>query len=156
MTKSGSPTHPSYPGGHATSAGACTTILKIWLDPHATRCWPGYIVEADRSGLNLKNYTGPEFEGAPIPNDKKENCLTVTGELNKLAHNVAMGRDFSGVHWRVDDVNGIRLGEKVAIHYMQNELDRQPECASRKFKSFDGDFVYITKSGCDPEYESIL
>ena len=28
----GSPTHPAYGAGHATVAGACTTILKAWFD----------------------------------------------------------------------------------------------------------------------------
>ena len=28
----GSPMHPSYGAGHATVAGACTTILKAWFD----------------------------------------------------------------------------------------------------------------------------
>jgi hypothetical protein len=28
----GSPTHPSYPAGHATVAGACVTLLKAWFD----------------------------------------------------------------------------------------------------------------------------
>lgn len=28
----GSPTHPSYGSGHATVAGACTTILKAFFD----------------------------------------------------------------------------------------------------------------------------
>jgi hypothetical protein len=27
----GSPTHPAYGAGHATVAGACTTILKAWF-----------------------------------------------------------------------------------------------------------------------------
>ena len=28
----GSPTHPSYPAGHATVAGACITVLKAWFN----------------------------------------------------------------------------------------------------------------------------
>ncbi len=28
----GSPTHPAYGAGHATVAGACTTILKAWFE----------------------------------------------------------------------------------------------------------------------------
>eukprot|EP00957_Ditylum_brightwellii_P001442 112582-Ditylum_brightwellii.AAC.1 len=67
-----------------------------------------------------------------------------------------MGRDFSGVHWRMDGVSGIRQGEEVAMSYIQNELDRQPECATRKFKSFDGEFVYLTKAGCSQDALDIM
>jgi hypothetical protein len=40
---------------------------------------------------------------------------TVGGELNKLAANVALGRDTAGVHWRSDGVEGLNLGEGVAV-----------------------------------------
>src|SRR4030095_1200137 len=32
MYPEGSPTHPSYPAGHAVIAGACVTILKAFFD----------------------------------------------------------------------------------------------------------------------------
>jgi hypothetical protein len=32
----GSPTHPSYPAGHAVIAGACSTIIKAFFDDLAT------------------------------------------------------------------------------------------------------------------------
>jgi hypothetical protein len=37
--------------------------------------------------------------------------LTVGGELNKLAFNMAFGRDTAGVHSRKDELEGIFLGE---------------------------------------------
>jgi hypothetical protein len=39
----------------------------------------------------------------------------VGGELNKLASNIALGRDIAGVHWRSDGSEGLKLGEAVAI-----------------------------------------
>jgi hypothetical protein len=36
-------------------------------------------------------------------------ALTVGNELNKLASNIALGRDAAGVHYRSDGVQGIRL-----------------------------------------------
>jgi hypothetical protein len=33
------------------------------------------------------------------------------GELNKLAFNMAFGRDTAGVHFRRDEIEGIVLGE---------------------------------------------
>ena len=41
-------------------------------------------------------------------------------ELNKLAANIALGRDTAGVHWRSDGVEGIKPGEKVAITMLAN------------------------------------
>jgi hypothetical protein len=41
--------------------------------------------------------------------------LTVGHELNKLAFNVAFGRDTAGVHFRRDELEGILLGEATAI-----------------------------------------
>jgi hypothetical protein len=81
----GSPLHPSYGAGHATVAGACVTILKAFFDESVVIPNP---VEATADGLNLVPYTGPD--------------LTVGGELNKLASNVAIGRNIGGVHWRSD------------------------------------------------------
>jgi hypothetical protein len=48
-------------------------------------------------GLSLRPWTGGP--------------LTVGGELNKLAFNMAFGRDTAGVHFRKDEIEGITLGE---------------------------------------------
>jgi hypothetical protein len=63
-------------------------------------------VEASADGLSLSAYAGPP--------------LTVGGELNKLAANVAIGRDTAGVHWRTDGIEGMNLGEAVAIGILQD------------------------------------
>jgi hypothetical protein len=98
----GCPTHPSYPAGHAAIAGACTTVLKACLDESHVLPEP---VEASPDGLALRPWRGAD--------------LTVGGELDKLASNVAFGRDFGGVHWRSDGVEGLRLGEEVAIRILE-------------------------------------
>jgi hypothetical protein len=48
-------------------------------------------------------------------------ALTLGGELNKLAYNVANGRNIAGVHWRTDATESIKLGEEVAIRYLREE-----------------------------------
>lgn len=108
----GSPTHPAYGAGHATVAGACTTILKAWFDGsqkfntlrHARTGATLTPVQASADGLSLQPYTGSDSAD-----------LTVEGELNKIAGNVAIGRNFAGVHWRSDYRESLLLGEKVAI-----------------------------------------
>jgi membrane-associated phospholipid phosphatase len=99
----GCPIHPAYPAGHATIAGACTTILKAFFKESFVLANP---VEASADGLSLLPYTGAS--------------LTVGGELNKLAANIALGRDTVGVHWRSDGMEGIKLGEAVAIGVLKD------------------------------------
>lgn len=99
----GVPPHPAYPAGHATIAGACATMVKAFMD----ESWeiPDPVV-ASPDGTELLPYSG-----AP---------LTVGGEMNKLAANVSIGRDHAGVHWRSDSVEGMFLGEQIAIDILRD------------------------------------
>ncbi|TNE49853.1 MAG: hypothetical protein EP343_10515, partial [Deltaproteobacteria bacterium] len=45
----------------------------------------------------------------------KESTLTVEGELNKLASNISIGRDWAGVHYFTDYIESIRMGEQIAL-----------------------------------------
>jgi hypothetical protein len=113
----GSPTHPAYGAGHATVAGACTTILKAWFkedtrlvdlkDPFTEM--PVKPVVAASDGLSLIDYTGADA-----------NQLTVSGELNKVAANIGIGRNIAGVHWRSDHTESLKLGEQLAIGVLQD------------------------------------
>ena len=111
----GSPTHPSYGAGHATVAGACVTVLKAFFDESFVIPNP---VEASADGLSLSPYAGPP--------------LTVGGELNKLASNVAIGRDIACVHWRSDATESLKLGEEVAIRFLREER----ACFNERFNGF--------------------
>jgi hypothetical protein len=99
----GSPIHPSYPAGHATNAGAGATILKAFFNEDMIVPNP---VQAKADGSGLEPY-----QGAP---------LTLGGEINKLAHNVSLGRDAGGVHYRSDGIQGMKLGETVAISILRD------------------------------------
>ena len=94
----GSPTHPAYPAGHATIAGACVTVLKAFFEETAILPEP---VVAAADGSELLAWAGDP--------------LTVGGELNKLANNIALGRDWAGVHYRSDGVDGLLVGEQQAV-----------------------------------------
>jgi hypothetical protein len=104
----GAPTHPAYGAGHATVAGACVTVLKAFFDESFILPDP---VEASASGEGLGSYEGFYTERE----------LTVGGELNKLATNIAIGRNFAGIHWRSDAVDSLKLGEEVAIRFLRDE-----------------------------------
>lgn len=112
----GCPTHPSYTAGHATVAGACVTILKAYYD----ETFPIYEpVMPTPDGTALVRYNGP-------------GPLTVGGELNKLAMNIAHGRNLAGVHWRSDATQSMLLGEKIAISILRD----QRECYNEDFNGF--------------------
>jgi len=119
----GSPMHPSYPGNHAATTGAAVTILKaFYSEAHP---WPDP-VEASADGSALVPY-----RGAPI---------TVGGELDKLASNMAIGREMAGIHYRSDTIAGLRLGEAVAIALLGEARALYPERLDAfRFTSFDGE-----------------
>jgi hypothetical protein len=56
----------------------------------------------------------------------------VGGELNKLASNIALGRNIAGVHWRSDTTESLKLGEEVAIRFLREERD----CFNDRFDGF--------------------
>jgi hypothetical protein len=70
--------------------------------------------------------------------------LTVGGELNKLASNVSLGRDFAGVHWRSDGMEGLQLGEAVAIGILGDERGAFTESFSGfSLTKFDGTTITV-------------
>jgi hypothetical protein len=125
----GAPTHPSYGAGHATVAGACVTILKAWFDESFPIENP---VISNANGTALVNYTGPD-----------KDSLTVGGELNKLAANIAIGRNMAGVHYRSDYTESIKLGEIVAIGILEEQKLTYNENHSFTFTRFDGTSITI-------------
>jgi len=73
---------------------------------------------------------------------------TVGDEIDKLAFNISMGRDWAGIHFRSDCLGGIRLGEDVAISILQELSGTYSEDFNGfQFKRFDGISVQITPRG---------
>ena len=120
----GSPLHPSYGAGHATVAGACVTILKALFDEKTPIRNP---VVPSADGLTLVPYSGADRDR-----------LTVGGELDKLTANIAIGRNFAGVHWRSDYSESLRLGEAIAVSVLQDQKATYgEEFAGFTFTGFD-------------------
>lgn len=140
----GSPMHPAYGAGHATVAGACVTILKAWFDHGALLCNEGkgfaYVPEKDGSKLVdlAERYRHPKFGG-----DLKECPLTVEGELNKLASNISIGRNWAGVHFFSDYVESFCLGEQIALGILEEQKLTYGENFSMTVPLFDGTVVRI-------------
>jgi hypothetical protein len=126
----GNPTHPSYAEGHGVIAGACVTALKAFFNESFVI--PKPMVPAD-DGLQLLPYT-----------DSDAGQITVGGELNKLANNVALGRDMAGVHWRSDAEQSLLLGEAVAISILRDQRATYNEPFNGfTFTKFDGTTITV-------------
>ena len=118
----GSPTHPSFPSAHAANAGACATVLKAFFNEDFVIPTP---VQAAEDGSVLEPWGGVD--------------LLVGNEINKLANNIALGRDAAGVHYRSDSLHGLIVGEQEAIGLLEDY--------SRTYNErFEG-FVLTTFSG---------
>src|SRR5262249_30177307 len=127
----GSPTHPAYPTGHGTVAGACITVLKFFFDGDFVI--PDPMVPTN-DGLALVPYTGSDA-----------GQLTVNVELNKLARNVSFGHGVgAGIHWRTDTDTSMLLGEAMAISYLQDRAATYNEKFSVTITKLDGNQVTIS------------
>jgi len=126
----GAPTHPAYGAGHATASGACATVLKAFLNESTVIENP---LVPNAAGTALVAYTPPQGEPP----------LTVGGELNKLAGNVALGRNAAGVHWRSDYDQSLLLGEQVAIGILQEQSLLLNEPEFYQLTRFDGTTIRI-------------
>ncbi len=102
------------------------TILKAMFDGSFVIANP---VMVTPDGTSTVPYVGPP--------------LTVGGELDKHAANVAFGRTHAGVHWRDDAETALRLGEKVAIGILRDmRLTYNEYYNGFTFRTFEG--VQIT------------
>jgi hypothetical protein len=133
----GAPTHPAYGAGHATGSGALVTILKAFFNESTPIENP---VQASADGLSLVAYTGADAAQ-----------MTVGGELNKLAGNIALFRDGAGVHWRSDYTESLPFGEAIAIGLLQEmSLGFNEDDAFFELTRFDGQRIRIFDGKVEP------
>jgi len=93
-------------------------------------------VEASADGRGLEPWRGK--------------ALTLGGEIDKLASNIALARDAAGVHFRSDSVEGLKLGEAVAIGLLAD----YSRTYSERFDGFvltrfDGGRVRVSSNSVD-------
>jgi hypothetical protein len=139
----GSPTHPSYPAGHAVLAGACVTVMKAYFKTHDASnnplLWPMQ-TQHSLDGLSRVDY-----------NETDANQITISGEINKLGCNMSIGRNIAGVHYRADGDHGMDLGEQFAIKFLQSKLKEYISTYNGmitdfKLEKLNGDYIRITLS----------
>ena len=122
----GSPTHPAFPAGHGALAGACATVLKAFFDEQFEIPNPQ---EATVDGSSLDGYAG---------------TLKLGGEFDKLAANIAIGRDTAGVHYRADGIDGILLGEQIGIGILRDySVTHSEQFDGYQLTRFDGRQISI-------------
>lgn len=136
----GSPMHPSYGAGHATVAGACVTILKAFFDRSVTM----------KDALKVDTMVEPSSDGSclveGVPSIATAD-VRLEDELDKLAANISIGRNMAGVHYFTDYFDSARMGERVAVGMLEEQMLTYSEPVSMTFTSFDGDTIKISTDG---------
>jgi hypothetical protein len=122
----GAPMHSAYPGGATEIAASNVTLLKAFFDENHVIQNPVQPDPADPT--RLVPYVGPP--------------LTLGGELNKLALNYGLGRNWAGIHWRSDFAASLAQGEDVAISLLRDERATfREKFEGYTFTRFDGSRV---------------
>ena len=138
----GAPTHPCYPTGHGTVAGACITAIKFFFDGNAPirpllQAVGSDVMQSSEDGLSLVPYTGADRDS-----------LTLNGELSKLAFNVTFGHGIhSGIHFRSSSRASILLGEQVGISVLNDRAMTYSEPFNINLTKVDGTTVTISNQG---------
>ncbi len=141
----GSPMHPSYAAGHATVAGGCVTMLKAFFetmnDDWTPKTWSDSAPMAnDGTGLTPVEASDDGTFLTPLADDQN---MTVEGELNKLAANISVARNMAGVHYYSDYYDSLRMGERVAVGILADQMHTYDERVIKRLRSFDGDRITL-------------
>jgi hypothetical protein len=149
--KEGSPMHPTYGAGHATVAGACTTIVKAFFDTGAVLGWnnggPGDCADGKLGfyrTIGQAQHVEAVDKGQSLDIRDSDCPLTLEGELNKLAANISIGRNMAGVHYFSDYYDSLRMGEEIALGLLAEQALCYPtDDFVLSVPTFDGDLVRI-------------
>ena len=131
--------HPAYGAGHATVAGACVTILKAFFD--TDKKLAEVVSGADQfyaADMDNKLHPSVTASGADA---------TVANELDKLAANISIGRNIAGVHYYSDYYDSLRMGERIAVSILEEQMFTYHEPVEMTFKTFDGDKMILSTHG---------
>lgn len=121
------------------NADGSAIVSLLESKPYGSKTKSGYVetLGARRADQSAKR---------EIPVLKKVDAfapLTVEGELNKLASNISIGRDWAGVHYFTDYIESLRMGEEIAIGLLEEQKLTYRENFSMTIPLFDGGSVRI-------------
>lgn len=113
-------------------------------------------VSMGEGGLGLPNlYQAPTNDNPAedvhdlleVVPDQAPESLTINGELNKLAANIAIGRNMAGVHFYTDYYDSLRMGERLAVGILEEQMATYVDPVSMRLKTFDDDSMIISGDG---------
>ncbi|NVO57824.1 bromoperoxidase [Rhodobacteraceae bacterium B1Z28] len=142
----GSPMTPAYGAGHAAVAGACVTILKAFFRTHTADGTRVSLADAGAEGVYVPAPGGQTLVNASRAGDDVHS-LTLNGELNKLAANIAIGRNMAGVNYYSDYFDSVRMGERIAVGILAEQTATCSDAVSMSLETFDGDCLSIVGNG---------
>jgi len=132
--------HPAYGAGHATVAGACITVLKAFFDCNGVFKADGE--NSDRAYVSVDD--GTRLESVPVFDQNGNQVhLTVEGELNKLASNISIARNWAGVHYFTDYYESLLMGEQIALGILEEQKLMFNENFSMTIPLFGGETLRI-------------
>ena len=67
--------------------------------------------------------------------------------MDKLAANISIGRNFGGVHYYSDYYESVRMGERIAVSILQEQMLTYREPVFMRFTSFDDDQILVVGTG---------
>ena len=86
--------------------------------------------------------------------------LSITGELDKLAFNSAIGRNYVGQHFRTEAETSLRFGEEIAISFLKQRVCEtslsDDTYGSIRIDLFNRTRIRIGKCGEEITYESFV
>lgn len=123
-TPQGCPTHPAYPSGHSVIAGATITVLKAYFDCRG-----------------MMKVLKPSADGQRLIDT--EEMVNINDELDKLAANIGVFRCGAGYHYSSDNIEGLKLGEDIAISFLKEAVQRYKLGGGYYIKKRDGTEVLI-------------
>ncbi len=103
------------------------------------------MVAGSASDAFVANRTGSALQLVPVFDESGEPAeLTVEGEVNKLASNIALARGWAGVHYFSDYWESMLLGEKIAIEILREHMLTMTVDCTLTVPTFEGDIITLT------------
>eukprot|EP01068_Selenidium_serpulae_P011235 Selendium_serpulae@DN5622_c0_g1_i6.p2 len=88
--------------------------------------------------------TQEEIDASPILDPWVLETMTIGGEIDKMAFNLAAGREFAGVHYPLDQI-GLFLGEEIAIRFLSDLATTYSEnFEGFSLRKYNGERITVT------------